>query len=158
MAQVCCYLELRMVCTMLLNIDPVLGPDLLSVLRMMGHGDTIVIADANFPSYSMGSQVIRVDGVDATRMLQAILSLMPLDTYVEQPVRTMQVVGQPNEVPPAVAALRSVVAECGYADVSCGTLEREDFYASAKDAFAIVVTSERRLYGNVMLVKGVVPE
>ncbi|MEM9022165.1 MAG: RbsD/FucU domain-containing protein, partial [Bacteroidota bacterium] len=88
---------------MLRNLDPLLGPDLLHALASMGHGDEIVIADANFPGASTGPLCIRADGATASDMLRAVLSIMPLDSFVPDPALTMQVVGDADAVPEAVA-------------------------------------------------------
>jgi L-fucose mutarotase len=137
---------------MLINIDPILSPDLLHALRAMGHGDEIAIVDANFPGTSMAQQLIRLDGISVTRATEAVLSVMPLDDFVDVPAVTMEVVGGPDEVPPAVSELRAVVGDRG----RCGTVERFAFYERAKECFAIVQTGETRLYGNIILKKGVV--
>lgn len=137
---------------MLINIDPLLSPDLLHTLRAMGHGDEIAVVDANFPGTSTATRLIRLDGISVTRATEAVVSVMPLDDFVDVPAVTMEVVGSPNEVPPAVAELRAVVGDRG----QCGTLERFAFYARAKQCFAIVQTGETRLYGNIILKKGVV--
>lgn len=137
---------------MLINIDPLLSPDLLHTLRAMGHGDEIAVVDANFPGTSTATRLIRLDGISVTRATEAVVSVMPLDDFVDVPAVTMEVVGSPDEVPPAVAELRAVVGDRG----QCGTLERFAFYARAKQCFAIVQTGETRLYGNIILKKGVV--
>lgn len=137
---------------MLINIDPLLSPDLLHVLRAMGHGDEIAIVDANFPGTTNARRLVRLDGISVTEATRAILTVLPLDDFVDVPVFTMEVVGSPEEVPPAVAELRALVGERG----ACGTLERHAFYARARDCFAIVQTGETRLYGNIILKKGVV--
>ncbi|SIQ32824.1 L-fucose mutarotase [Rhizobium sp. RU35A] len=137
---------------MLINIDPLLSPDLLHVLRAMGHGDEIAIVDANFPGTTNARRLVRLDGISVTEATRAILTVLPLDDFVDVPVFTMEVVGSPEDVPPAVAELRALVGERG----ACGTLERHAFYARARDCFAIVQTGETRLYGNIILKKGVV--
>ena len=137
---------------MLLNIDPLLSPDLLYTLRAMGHGDEIAIVDANFPGTSTAQDLIRLDGVDATRALTAILSVMPLDDFVDEAAMTMEVVGNTDDVPPAVAEFRAQVGD----RTKCGTLERFAFYERARGCFAIVQTGETRLYANIILKKGVV--
>ncbi|MEV8466907.1 RbsD/FucU domain-containing protein [Fluviibacterium sp. DFM31] len=141
---------------MLRNIDPILSPDLLFTLAEMGHGDEIVIADANFPAASMGQRVIRAEASNATDMLRAVLSLLPLDPYVPEPAVTMQVVGDPTAVPEAVAAFQQVVSDCADKPVRLGSVERFAFYDRARAAFAVVQTGERRLYGNIILTKGVI--
>lgn len=141
---------------MLCNIDPILSPELLFTLRAMGHGDEIVIADANFPGSSTGPDCIRADGSSASDMLRAILSLMPLDTFSPDPALTMQVVGDPDAVPDAVADFQRIVDATADSPVKLRGLERFAFYDRAAQAFAIVQTGERRLYGNIILKKGVI--
>lgn len=136
---------------MLKNIDPILSPDLLHALRAMGHGDEIAIVDANFPATALARRLIRLDGVSATRALQAVLSVLPLDDFVTQPALTMQVVGEPDRVPEAVAQMRLLVGD----DSRCGVLDRESFYLRARECFAILQSGETRLYGNIILKKGV---
>lgn len=141
---------------MLRNIDPLLSPEFLYTLRAMGHGDDLVIADANFPGESIGPTCIRADGSSASAILRAVLSVMPLDQFVEDPALTMQVVGDPDQIPKAVADFQSILDEVADRSVKIQTLERFAFYDRAKTAFAIVQTGERRLYGNIILKKGVV--
>ena len=141
---------------MLRNIDPILSPDLLYALRAMGHGDEIVIADANFPAQSCGPTCIRADGSDASAMLCATLSVMPLDTFADDPALCMQAVDDPAAMPDAVQDFQSIIA--ANADNRCviQSIERYAFYARAANAFAVVQTGERRLYGNIILKKGVI--
>jgi len=141
---------------MLRNINPILCPELLHTLRAMGHGDEIVIVDANFPAHSSGPKCIRADGSDATAVLQAILSVMPLDTFVDDPALTMQVVGDPDAVPEAVEDFQRTINDTADAPRSIQTLERFAFYDRAATAFAVVQTGETRLYGNIILKKGVI--
>lgn len=141
---------------MLRNLDPILSPDLLHALRAMGHGDEIVIADANFPGSSTGPTCIRADGSTASEMLRAVLSVMPLDSFVPDPALTMQVVGDPEAVPDAVADFQQIVTDTADNPVQLQGLERFAFYDRAGGAFAIVQTGERRLYGNIILKKGVI--
>ncbi len=140
---------------MLKGIDPLLGPDLLRVLAAMGHGDEIVIVDANFPAEASARRLVRLDGVDATRTAQAILSVLPLDEYVEAPAAVMAVVGDPDAERPVFADFRRLVEAAHGAPVSFERVERFAFYERARRAFAIVATGERRLYGNLILTKGV---
>src|SRR5437763_12610845 len=135
---------------MLKHIDPVLNADLLQVLRQMGHGDEIAIVDANFPAHSQGPRVVRLDGVDATRALDAILSLMPLDEFTPESCWRMQVVGAPHEEQPIFSEFREIVARREGAKFALASLERYAFYAKAAQCFAIVATSERKLYGNII--------
>ena len=141
---------------MLRNIPPLLSPDLLWTLRAMGHGDEIVVADANFPAESTNDNCIRLDGVDASDTLQAILAVMPLDSFVSEPALTMEVVGDPNAVPEAVRDFQRIVDATADAPRPLGKLERHAFYERAKQAFAVVQTGETRLYGNILLTKGVI--
>lgn len=141
---------------MLRNIPPILSPDLLASLRAMGHGDDIVIADANFPATSLTSRCHRLDGISATDVLTAILTLLPLDTFVPDPAITMQVVDDPGAVPPVVAMFQSIIDKKADAPVVIAAIDRFAFYARARTAFAIVQTGETRLYGNIILKKGVI--
>lgn len=141
---------------MLLNIPPILSPDLLWTLRAMGHGDDIVIADANFPGTTLGTRCHRLDGISATEVLKAVLSVLPLDAYVPDPALVMGVVDEPNTVPPIVAEFQSIIAAASDNLVTVGKLERFDFYEHARSAFAIVQTGETRLYGNIIIKKGVI--
>lgn len=141
---------------MLKMLDPILGPQLLATLREMGHGDELVIVDANFPAVSLARRLIRADAAEAPRMLDAICTVLPLDSYVECAVHTMAVVGNADAVPEVVARFAEVVAaRAPEYKGGMGSLERGKFYERAAQAFAIVVTGERRLYGNVLLTKGV---
>jgi L-fucose mutarotase len=143
---------------MLKAIDPLLSADLLYVLQAMGHGDEIAIVDANYPANSAGPDVVRLDA-DATRALDAVLSLLPLDTFVAEACWRMEVVGAAaaDPEPPIFAEFRAVIAKREGAQFKLGSLERFAFYERARHCFAIVATGERRLYGNVILKKGIVP-
>ena len=143
---------------MLKNLDPLLSAELLHALRQMGHGDEIAIVDANFPAFSMGPRVIRLDGVDAVRALDVILSVMPLDDFVDETAWRMQVVGAPEAQQPIFAEFRATVTLREGEGHKIGALERYAFYARAAKCFAVVATSERRLYGNIILKMGVVRE
>jgi L-fucose mutarotase len=141
---------------MLRGIDPILSPHLLQVLRAMGHGDEIVIADANFPATSIGADCVRLDGISATDVLKAVLSVMPLDNFVADPAHAMQVVDNAEETPPVVAEFQKIINGTADNPAVIASLERFAFYERAGDAFAVVQTGERRLYGNIILKKGVV--
>jgi L-fucose mutarotase len=141
---------------MLKSIDPVLGPDLLATLRAMGHGDDIAIVDSNFPASSMGRPVIRMDGIDAVRILDAVLSVMPLDTFVPDAAWRMEVVGDPKAEMLIFAEFRRVIAAREGAQFGLASLERFAFYERAKGVFAVVVSGESRLYGNIILKKGII--
>ena len=145
---------------MLYKINPILSPDILKVLRAMGHGDTIVIADANFPAHSSGVKTIRLDGVSATDTLTAVLDILPLDTFVETPLYSMQIVDKPNVTPEIVNEFQSIANKANQhhkqADVTIKPLERFDFYDVAKNAYCVIQTGETRLYGNIIIQKGVI--
>ena len=138
---------------MLRGVPAVLTPDLLHALASMGHGDGIAIVDANFPAAAKAQRLIALPGVGAERLLAAILRLMPLDDFVPNPTAVMQVVGNAAEQPEIVRAFTATVARHGKPPPVA--LEREDFYRAAAAAFAIIRTGERRLYGNILLIKGV---
>lgn len=142
---------------MLYGIDPNLGPELLGILREMGHGDEIAIVDANFPAASHARKLVRMDGTSATSTLRAVVSLLPLDTFVDCPVCTMQVVDDPQAVPDVVSEFRKIVDRAADERVGMEKLERFEFYRRVAGAFAVVVSGERRLYGNVLLRKGIIP-
>ena len=141
---------------MLKTIPAILGPDLLWTLAAMGHGDEIVIADANFPGASMGRRCHRLDGVSATDALEAVLRLFPLDTFVDEPATVMQVVGDPDATPPAVAEFQTILDAAEGSSVGMARIDRFAFYDRARAAFAVLQTGETRLYGNVILTKGVI--
>ena len=141
---------------MLKGIDPLLHADLLHILRAMGHGDDVVIVDCNYPAASSGRRVVRLDGVDAPRAARAILSVLPLDDFVDHPAAVMQVVGDPKAVPPVCQEFQQVVDAAAGRHRELDRIERFAFYERAKAAFAIVVTGERRLYGNLLLKKGII--
>ena len=140
---------------MLKNIHPLLNADLLHVLREMGHGDEIAIVDANYPAFSAGPPVVRVDA-SATEALDAILSVMPLDDFVPEAAWRMQVVGAPDEEQPIFAEFREILARRESPKFTLASFERFAFYQRAARCFAVVATSERRLYGNIILKMGVV--
>lgn len=141
---------------MLRNVNPLLSPDLLYTLATMGHGDEIVIADANFPGDSCTERLIRLDGISATETLRAVLSVMPLDALVPDPAITMQVVGAPDEVPPIVAEFQDIINQTADCPAEIQSLERYAFYAHAKKTYAVIQTGELRFYGNIVLKKGVI--
>ncbi|MEL7460492.1 MAG: RbsD/FucU domain-containing protein [Pseudomonadota bacterium] len=141
---------------MLHNIDPILSPDLLYALRAMGHGDEIALVDANFPGTSTGPTCIRADGSTASEILRAVLALMPLDTFVDDPALCMAVVGNPDTQPEAVQDFQTIINDVADAPRPIQSLERFAFYDRAATVFAVVQTGERRLYGNIILKKGVI--
>jgi L-fucose mutarotase len=140
---------------MLKNIDPLLGPDLLRTLRAMGHGDEITIVDANYPAESAGPKLIRMEGQTVTQVLEAVLSVMPLDEFVPAPAHRMEVDGNPQQIEPAMAEFASVIAKHEPKAKLAG-LERFAFYERVRQSFAVVATGDRRLYANVILKKGII--
>ena len=144
---------------MLKGINPIIPPMLLKVLCEMGHGDTIVIADGNFPSESVGKNavVIRMDGHGVPEILEAVLSLIPLDQYVEKPVSLMdRVKGDNADVSIWQTYDRILKSAEGKGLEAANMLERFEFYEEAKKAYAVIATSERSQYANVILKKGCV--
>jgi L-fucose mutarotase len=142
--------------TVLKGIDPLLSPELLHVLASMGHGDTIAVVDRNYPAVSTARRLVRLDGCDLPAAARVMLSLLPLDTFVEHPVAAMAVVGSPDEIPPVQREVFDIVRQAERRAVGVERIERFGFYERVREAFAVVVTSEARLYGCVILTKGVV--
>lgn len=140
---------------MLKNIPKILSPDLLKILCEMGHGDELVIADANFPAESCGQRVIRADGHGGAKMLEAVLSVIPLDTYAKENFVLMQVVEGDN-VRPTIWEEYKKIAAAKDPNVRAGFEERFAFYERAKKAYAIVATGEGAVYANIILKKGVI--
>ena len=144
---------------MLKGIPAIISPELLKVLCEMGHGDRIVIADGNFPSESVGKNaiVIRCDGHGVPELLDAILELFPLDTYVEKPATLMEIVKGDTVKTPIWDTYREIITKHDPRGQDTVTnIERFAFYEEAKKAYAIIATSEKALYANIMLQKGVV--
>ena len=141
---------------MLIGIHPLLAPDLLQALAAMGHGDVLALVDANFPAAALGRRVVEVRGAGAATALHAILTVFPVDTRAVPAALTMQVIDDPAAVPEPVAEFAATMSDHGLGDCEIGQLERQAFYARARDAFVVVRTGELRPYGNLLLVKGVV--
>jgi L-fucose mutarotase len=140
---------------MLKGISPVLSPDLLKLLCEMGHGDEIVFADSNFPGAAIGKRVLRADGLSIKTMLEAVLPLFPLDSYAD-PLIMMQVVSGDRLDPAVEADTMQVVRRYQPDAANPIRVERNAFYARARDAFGIVMTGELRVYGNLIVKKGVI--
>ena len=140
---------------MLKGIPPILGPDLLHILRAMGHGDEIAIVDANYPGDSAGPELVRLDGLSATDVLDAVLTLMPLDTFVDEQAIGMAVVGQPDSRVEIHGDFDKLVKK-HEAQMKLTLMERFAFYDRVSQAYALVQTGERRLYGNILLKKGII--
>ncbi len=141
---------------MLKNIPSILSPELLKILMEMGHGDELVIGDGNFPAASCAQRLVRLDGHSVPDVLDAILKLFPLDTYVDAPVALMDN-GDSENRPPIWTEYKAIV-EKNEGDKEFELVERFDFYDRAKKAYAIVSTGETAIYANVIIKKGVVIE
>lgn len=143
---------------MLKNIPSILSPELLKVLMEMGHGDELVIADGNFPAESMGKDaiVIRADGHGVPGLLDAVLTLMPLDQYSENPVALMEVVPGDSVVPTIWDSYNDILQKRDPEHCAIEMMERFAFYSRAKTAYAIIATGEKEIYANILLKKGVV--
>lgn len=143
---------------MLKHIPPILSPALLKVLMEMGHGDEIVLGDGNFPAESMGTTavVLRADGHTMPELLDAILTLFPLDQYSERPVALMDVVPADPVVPAIWDTYRQLLQKHDPEHCQIEMMERFAFYERAKRAYCIVATGETAIYANVLLKKGVV--
>jgi L-fucose mutarotase len=145
---------------MLKFIDPLLNADVLYALRAMGHGDELVLCDANFPADSVARQtrlgrVWRIDGVGTTAAARAILSVMPLDGAVERPARRMEIVGEPEHVSPVQQEVQAEIDRAEGRSWPMGSVERFAFYESARQAYCVIATGERRFYGCFLFKKGV---
>ncbi|MBD5770861.1 RbsD/FucU family protein [Marinomonas colpomeniae] len=143
---------------MLYNIPSLITPELLYAMRAMGHGDELLITDANFPatSHGHGQECIRLSGVDSSEALTAILALLPIDTFVDNPFTTMSVVDQPDITPPTVQDFAQIIQKQTAFNYSPVGLERFEFYERAKKAFVIIQTSDIRPYANIIIKKGVI--
>jgi L-fucose mutarotase len=143
---------------MLKNISPILTPQLLFGLAKLGHGDDVALVDANFPAdrvaQQAGAMLVHLPGLSTTEVLQAVLSVLPLDTFDNPCAWTMEVVGDAQAVPPPVAEFRQALAALG--EAPAGTLERFAFYAQASTARLVVQTGDLRKYANILLRKGVI--
>lgn len=142
---------------MLKGIPSILSPELLKVLDEMGHSDEIVIADGNFPGASHAQRLIRLDGHNVPEILNAVLQSFPLDRYVAAPVALMEVVKGDPVVPVIWEEYKKIIA-AHEEDIQIENIERFAFYERAKKAYAVITTSEKALYANIILKKGVVTE
>lgn len=139
---------------MLKNVPKIVSPALLKILCEMGHGDEIVIADGNFPAENYGQRVVRADGLGGEEILDAVLSLIPLDTYAMENLLLMQTV--PGDPTPTIWDKYFTIAKAHDDNLRAGNLERFEFYERAKKAYAIIATGEGAIYANVILKKGVI--
>jgi L-fucose mutarotase len=147
---------------MLKGIDPRLNADVLYALRAMGHGDLLVVADANFPADSIArhtvlGRLLRMDNLSAAEAVRAILTVFPLDTFVDDFAGRMEVVGEPDTVPPVQAEVQAAIDAAEGRHRPMVGIERFAFYALARTAYAVIQTGERRFYGCFTLRKGVIP-
>lgn len=146
---------------MLKSIDPILNADVLYALRAMGHGDDLVVCDTNFPADSVARQTVfgrllRIDNVTAGRAARAILSVLPLDSFVDKPALRMEIVGQPDEIPPVQIEVQSEIDAVQGGPSPMGSIERLAFYERAKKSYCVIQTGERRFYGCFIFKKGVI--
>ena len=147
---------------MLRNFDNRLNTDVIQALRAMGHGDDLVVCDSNFPADSVArhtitGQLLRMDNLTAAQAVEAILSVMPLDSFVEAPAERMEVGGNPNDIPPVQAEVQRAIDKAEGKSWPMGSVERFAFYEKARNAYAVIVTGETRFYGCFILKKGVIP-
>lgn len=146
---------------MLKAIDPLLNADVLHALRAMGHGDDLVVCDTNFPADSVAratvlGRLLRIDNVTATRAARAILSVLPLDSFVDHPAERMEVVGKPDEIPEVQREVQAEIDRAEGRSWPMGSIERHAFYERARRAYCVIATGERRFYGCFVLKKGVI--
>jgi L-fucose mutarotase len=141
---------------MLKGLNSLLSPELLYVLAQMGHGDELALVDRNFPATACAQRLVRLDGCDLPTAAAAILSVLPLDTFVPRPVAAMQVVDEPETVPQVQAEVFEIARRLEGREFNVERVERFAFYERTKRAFAVVATTEPRPYGCVIFVKGVI--
>lgn len=140
---------------MLKNIPAIISPDLMRIIMEMGHGDEIVLADGNFPAASIAQKLIRCDGHGVGEILEAVLKFFPLDQYVEYPVALMAVVPGDKAKPTIWEEYRKIIKASGEKFFDFELVERFAFYERAKKAYAVVASSDKALYANIILKKGV---
>jgi L-fucose mutarotase len=144
------------------GISPLLNADVLYALRAMGHGDHLIISDANFPSDAIARQtrirrLLRIDNVTAAQAAAAILSVMPLDTFVDDAAQRMEIVGAPKEIPAVQQEVQKAIDAAEGKSWPMVSIERYAFYERAKSAYCVIQTGERRFYGCFAFTKGVIP-
>ena len=140
---------------MLINVNPLISPEILQLIRSMGHGDKSVLSDANFPSYSHANKLYRMDGLNIPQAAEALLSHFPLDSFIPHPVERMEIDGKPEEVNDVHQDLIDTVKKVSGANWKVGSVERQKFYVEARKAMAVITTSDTRPYGCFMFTKGV---
>ena len=147
---------------MLKGIDNRLNAEVLACLRAMGHGDVLIVADTNFPSDSVAratvtGQLLRMENLTSAEAVQAILSVLPLDTFVDDFAGRMEIVGDPTSIPPVQAEVQAEIDRAEGKPRPMISIERFAFYDMAREAYAVIQTGERRFYGCFMFHKGVIP-
>jgi L-fucose mutarotase len=147
---------------MLKNISPLLNADVLYALKAMGHGDYLVLSDTNFPADSIARQTVlgkllRMENTTSAEAAGAILSLMPLDTFIDNAAERMEIVGSPDELPPVQQEVQTAIDKAEGKSWPMKSIERFAFYEKAKKAYCVIQTGERRFYGCFVLTKGVIP-
>jgi L-fucose mutarotase len=147
---------------MLKGIDPRLNADVLYALRAMGHGDYLIISDTNFPSDSVAREtkirrLLRMENLTCAEAAEAILSVMPLDTFIDDAAMRMEIVGKPKEIPPVQKEVQKVIDKAEGKSWPLVPIERFAFYEKAKKAYCVIQTGERRFYGCFVFTKGVIP-
>lgn len=140
---------------MLKGVPKNISPELLKILSEMGHGDEIVIGDANFPSETYGQRVVRADGIDGVSLLKSVLTLIPLDTYADANLMLMNLSGNDTEIPPIWAKYEKVASKKD-GNQKIQKLERFAFYERAKKAYAVIASGEEAIYANLIIKKGVI--
>lgn len=146
---------------MLKGLSPLLNADILHALRAMGHGDMLILSDTNFPSDSIARQtrlgrLLRMDNTTSAQAAAAILSVMPLDTFVDDAAARMEIVGSPKKVPPVQQEVQKVIDAAEGKAWPMVSIERHAFYERAKQAYCVIQTGERRFYGCFVFTKGVI--
>jgi L-fucose mutarotase len=141
---------------MLKRIPPILSPELLYLIARMGHGDELVIADANFPAVTNAKRLVRADGHGVPVILEAILQLFPLDSFVDKPAAVMRRVDKPGEPAPIWNDFQRVLDSAEGRHIAVEQVERFAFYERARQTFGVVATGETALYGNIIIKKGVI--
>lgn len=147
---------------MLKNISPLLNADVLYALKAMGHGDYLILSDTNFPADSIARQTVlgkllRMENTTSAEAAEAILSLMPLDTFIDNAAERMEIVGSPDELPDVQKEVQKVIDKAEGKHWPLKSIERFAFYEKAKKAYCVIQTGERRFYGCFVLTKGVIP-
>ena len=140
---------------MLINVNPLISPEILQLIRSMGHGDKFVLSDANFPSYSHANKLYRMDGLNVPQAAEALLTHFPLDSFIPHPVERMEIDGKPEEVNDVHQDLIDTVKKVSGENWKVGSVERQKFYVEARKAMAVITTSDTRPYGCFMFTKGV---